>query len=87
MLGSYFSLRRGEQYTLVTHIGSDLSPLAAATPHLVVRLMESDEGPLIAQALEQLGAVVLCAAGALWAAIALFRVHKRQLVTVAHRDA
>lgn len=77
-LGGGFQLRQGQRYTLILHSDSDLSALAAASPHLVVRLTESGEGPLVVQVLEQLGAFILGLAGIVWGAVALLTAYRRR---------
>ncbi len=69
-------MRQGQRYTLILHSDSDLSALAAARPHLVVRLDASGEGPLIAQTLEQIGAFILGMAGC-WGAVRLLIAYRR----------
>ena len=77
MVGGEVRLRRGTLYTLVLHNDSVLSSLAAGHPRVLVQFDESEEGPLIVQALQQIGALVLGAVGALWAAISLVWTHTR----------
>jgi hypothetical protein len=86
-LGSEFQLRQGQRYTLILHSDSDLSALAAASPHLVVRLDASGEGPLVAQTLEQIGAFILGMAGGVWGAVTLLTAYRRgRKPTLAQRD-
>ena len=77
LLGGDFELRKGHRYTLILRNDAYLSALAAANPHLIVRLDVSDEGPLITQALEQLGASVLGLIAAVWGAVAVFSAYRR----------
>jgi len=76
LLGGQFQLRRRQRYTLVLGNETDLSALAAANPRLVVLLMETAEGPLIVQVLEQLGAFILGLAGAVWGMAALIIAYR-----------
>ena len=78
LLGRDFQLRKSQRYTLILRSDSDLSALAAASPHLVIRLDKSSEGPLILQGLEQLGVFVFGLAGVVWGAVALLIAYRRR---------